>query len=342
MDRILKKSLFLTLIAASPAAAQTEWTSGRPDGHAPIGVMGDHTHAAGEFMLSYRFMRMNMDGNRSGTDEVTTQAVLSDFMVSPLRMPMNMHMVGLMYAPSDAVTLMGMVPYITQSMDHETRMGGLFTTESSGIGDVSLSALIGLKREGSTRAHLTLGASAPTGGTDERDVTPMGPDPVRLPYPMQIGSGTFDFRPALTFLGMSRSASWGLQGSAVLSIGENDQAYTWGNAVSGTGWFAIKAGSQLSLSARVLATVQGEIDGADPAYGNLMLAPTVRPDLRGGTRVDVPLGINVHFPDGVLKGHRIGAEWSFPVYQDLDGPQLETDWVLTVGWQKSFEPIGHH
>ena len=25
-----------------------------------------------------------------------------------------------------------------------------------------------------------------------------------------------------------------------------------------------------------------------------------------------------------------------------NGPQLETDWLLTVGWQKAFEPIGHH
>ena len=25
-----------------------------------------------------------------------------------------------------------------------------------------------------------------------------------------------------------------------------------------------------------------------------------------------------------------------------DGPLLETDRVLTVGWQKSFDPIGHH
>ena len=46
------------------------WTSSRPDGHAPIGVMTDHTHGAGEFMWSYRFMYMAMDGNRDGAAEV--------------------------------------------------------------------------------------------------------------------------------------------------------------------------------------------------------------------------------------------------------------------------------
>ena len=29
-------------------------------------------------------------------------------------------------------------------------------------------------------------------------------------------------------------------------------------------------------------------------------------------------------------------------YRSLHGPQLEADRVLTVGWQKSFAPIGHH
>ena len=37
-------------------------------------------------MLSYRFMRMTMDGNRVGTDNVTPADVLQTYMVTPLRM----------------------------------------------------------------------------------------------------------------------------------------------------------------------------------------------------------------------------------------------------------------
>ena len=40
----------------------------RADGHAPIGVMGDHPPKTGEWMLSYRFMRMHLEGNRIGTN----------------------------------------------------------------------------------------------------------------------------------------------------------------------------------------------------------------------------------------------------------------------------------
>jgi hypothetical protein len=34
--------------------------------------------------------------------------------------------------------------------------------------------------------------------------------------------------------------------------------------------------------------------------------------------------------------HRLALELGAPIYQDLNGPQMETDWMLTVGWQKAF------
>ena len=49
----------------------------RADGHAPIGVMGDHLHKAGEWMLSYRFMRMDMAGNRDGTSDLSPEEIVT-------------------------------------------------------------------------------------------------------------------------------------------------------------------------------------------------------------------------------------------------------------------------
>ena len=329
-------------LPSAPLSAQTQWTASRPDGHAPIGVMADHTHSAGEFMFSYRYMRMEMDGNRDGTESLTTDDVLADFMVAPLNMPMNMHMVGAMYAPTDWLTLMGMGSYLSQSMEHRTRMGGEFKTSSSGFGDTRISGMFGLKRTGSVRAHLTAGVSIPTGSVDQTDVTPASaPDEAQLPYPMQTGSGTWDLLPGATVLGMTERGSWGVQASGTIRLGENDRSYTLGNAYQGTAWIAYRLTHHLSASTRVLARTWGDIEGADPAFTNPMMVPTVRTDLRAGTRVEIPVGLNWWFSDGVLAGHRIGVEMSFPVYQDLDGPQLETDWVLTVGWQKSFAPLGH-
>ena len=47
-----------------------------PEDHAPIMVMGDHMHKAGEYMVSLRHMDMSMDGNLSGTDDIADSAIL--------------------------------------------------------------------------------------------------------------------------------------------------------------------------------------------------------------------------------------------------------------------------
>ncbi len=299
--------------------------------------MGDHIHERDEYMLSYRFMHMNMDGNRTGTSEVSTSDVHRDFMVAPLDMTMTMHMLGVMYAPSDAITVMGGAKWIGKNMNHVTRMNAAFEATSSGLGDVGLSALVGLRRAGATRVHLMAGVSIPVGSIEETGVNPMsGGVAVQMPYPMQLGSGTWDILPGVTVLGMRERFSWGLQARGAIRMGENDRGYRQGNTVEGTAWLALKTTEYLSVSARVLLQNWGDYSRHDAAYRNPMMVPTVREDLRGGVRMAVPLGVNIYFRDGALKGHRIAAEWSMPVYQDLHGPQLDTDWMFTIGWQKSF------
>ena len=105
--------LLAALVWGGPAGAHAQsWSASRVDSHAPLGVMGDHTHEAGEWMLSFRAMRMVMDGNRTDTARVPADGVLVGYPVTPLRMPMDMYMVGAMYAPTDRLTLVGMVPVL--------------------------------------------------------------------------------------------------------------------------------------------------------------------------------------------------------------------------------------
>ena len=59
-------------------------------------------------------------------------------------MTVEMHMIGIMYGLTDEFTVMAMVPYIINSMEHLTRMGVRFTTESDGVGDVTLSGIYAL------------------------------------------------------------------------------------------------------------------------------------------------------------------------------------------------------
>ncbi|MFV9616707.1 MAG: transporter, partial [Gammaproteobacteria bacterium] len=284
-------------------------------------------------MLSYRFMSMEMDGNRIGTNSVG--APLPEYMVTPLSMDMDMHMIGVMYAPSDKLTLMAMVPYTSISMGHLVNMNGSnFTTESSGIGDVKLAATYGLFAKPGADFLFNIAVNAPTGSIDERDNT-TGTDDVHLPYPMQLGSGTWDFTPGLTYVQTYDSWSWGTQGLYTFRTGENDNGYTLGNQLIATAWAAKQLVKSTSLSFRLKALDWDNIDGSD---NKLMLTPamvpTADPNLRGGTRVDALIGINF-VPPG-FTSLRLAAEAGVPVYQKLDGPQLETDLVFTLGAQYTF------
>lgn len=312
-----------------------------PDAHAPIGVMGEHLHGRGEWMLSYRYSRMEMDGNRNGTDRVGTTEVLRSFPVTPTAMDMEMHMFGVMYAPADLVTVTAMLPYVRKSMNHRTRTGRRFETSADGLGDLKLGALVrlwetegyGMGGASAHRLHANLGLSVPTGTTDAKDDTPMGF--VRLPYPMQLGSGTVDLLPGLTWNGQAAGFTFGAQATGVLRTGRNGNGYRLGHAYELTSWLARPLVPWISASLRLDWNQVFDIEGQDDRLNPRMI-PTADPDLRAGRRLDVLLGLNFVVPKGPLVGHRLAVEFGLPVYQSLDGPQLETDWRLTAGWQYAF------
>ena len=79
-------------------AQEKKWSANRADGHAPAGVMGDHTHHKGEWMVSYRYMYMDMQDNINSTSLITAAAIHDMYMVAPEKMRMQMHMIGLMHA----------------------------------------------------------------------------------------------------------------------------------------------------------------------------------------------------------------------------------------------------
>ena len=81
------------------------------DDYSPLGVMGNHAHKAGDAMFSYRYGIMEMNGNLNGSTAVSTQDILdAGFMMAPTSMRMEMHMLGAMYAASDSISLMVMLP----------------------------------------------------------------------------------------------------------------------------------------------------------------------------------------------------------------------------------------
>ncbi|NNE76684.1 MAG: transporter [Pricia sp.] len=312
-----------------------KWTSGRPDGHAPISVMGDHMHGKGEWMFSYRYMLMNMEDLKRGSDDATFEDALSDYMVTPTKMPMNMHMLGAMYAPSDRITVVAMVNVTTMEMDHITRMGGVFTTETSGFGDINISGMYKILDRNRQIVHARLGFSLPTGSVTEKDVIPASaPNEVNLPYPMQIASGTFDSGLGVTYLFQGPVFSYGGRISGTFRFGKNERDYAYGNQYKFTNWFGSKLTDWFSLSAKLERILTSEIRGEDSNL-NPMMVITADTANSGGNILNSGIGFNLYAPSGALKNLRFGFEFGLPLYQDLNGIQLKNKETLTFGLQYS-------
>ncbi|NNE33896.1 MAG: transporter [Rhodothermales bacterium] len=306
----------------------------RPDMAPPQGVIGGMSPEQGAIMPILQYMHMSMDGNRDGTEKVSTAEVLAQFPIAPLSMDVDMLMAGVMYGVTDDFSAMAMIPYLWKSMDHVTGAGVGFTTRSEGFGDLRIIGGNDVYKTAQNKVTLSAGLSLPTGSTDKRDDTPAGPNQL-LPYPMQIGSGTFDLLPGITYAGRSAALSWGGQVNSIVRLGENSDDYALGNVYTASVWSARRWADWVSSSIRLTGEIVENTDGADPRL-NPMMVPTADPDLRGGTFLSAGLGLNFMVPSGPAAGARLSVEGIVPLVQDLDGPQVERDYAVLVGLRKSF------
>ncbi|MCY3720945.1 MAG: transporter [Candidatus Poribacteria bacterium] len=313
----------------------------RPDSHAPIGVMGDHAHKQGEVMLSYRFMAMDMRGLQSGTTALETTGALKAFMMAPTQMGMQMHMFGAMFAPHDEITFMAMTSYQQRHMEmqgahhhktgHHTHPVGSHEMSSAGIGDTKFEGLLTVWK----KPHLTLlgniGISLPTGSIEQK-----GENGQLLPYPMQLGSGSFQAHPGATIFGYYGNWSYGSQLRGAFPLHTNASDYRHGNTITTTAWGERRINDWISIGSRLLFSHEGNIHGSHPDL-NPKMSPSHRSDFRGGTRLDIALSSNLLVPTGnPLGGQRFAVEFIRPIYENLTGTQLKTTWRLLLGWQYAF------
>ncbi|MBL4762436.1 MAG: transporter [Gammaproteobacteria bacterium] len=355
-----KMAAFVILISTAiftHANADNSHNEARADSHAPIGVMAEHMHKKGEWMFSYRYMHMDMKDNGNGSSDISANSIATaipnrffglpgqppTLRVVPTQMTTEMHMFGLMHAPSDDLTMMVMLPFVKKTMDHITYMGGMgttvlggFTTKAEGVGDLKISGLYRLLDQGMHHWHANVGLSLPTGSNTETGtiLAPTGATPtVRLPYPMQLGSGTYDILAGLTYSGKIDDYSWGAQYSGTFRTG-SDEGYTLGDVHKVTGWVQKLLNPNTAISARLNYLDAGNISGIDPTI--VLPVQTADPDRQGKERVDLAIGLTLLGTQGDFKGQRLAFEASQPLHQNLEGPQLKSDLMITVGYQQAW------
>ncbi len=323
---------------------------------APLGVMTDHIHNKGQWMLTYTYMNTMFQGNNIGADKVNDNTVYKNYMMAPENMSMQMHMVMAMYGVTDRLTVMAMGGYMSNNMNMnmDSKGGYMFMngswmympagtnmgmqTSSSGITDTKVSALYNFSGIAAQRIIGSIGISLPTGSIKETGTTILGENQ-RLAYDMQTGTGSFSIDPDITYARKYGLFYWGADAGADVKLNYNSLGYKDGNMYHATAWAGYQFLPFLSGTFRVEDVHTDKVSGYDQAVDNQFYQendPTSRTANYGGTWMNVYLGLNFHIMKPVLEHFRIMAEYGMPVYQNLNGTQMSLKSNLLAGLQYSF------
>lgn len=341
------------LLAFAPTAALADNTEDhivaigqRADEHGPAGIMGDHIHKGGEWMIGVSWMHDEYSGaNQTGTRKATDAEIAAAGFTSRTRkMTMDMVMLHLMYAPSDRVTFTIMPSWMRMEMTmlgigapmtggmgghghHALAPGETATHAVSGISDTEVGALLLLHRTPSLSVHAGLAVSVPTGSVSRRNH-----DGSFVHYGMQPGRGTWDVIPSLTVSGGDETLGWGAQARYRFAAeSRNESGFRFGDKLDASVWLTRPLSPAAALTARLAYRDEGQIKGHYTGAHN-HAAPPDRQGNYGGQLVEAGLGANV-----ILDGKwRLGAEATLPVHQDVNGFQAPKDFGVNLNLSRMF------
>ena len=285
-------------------------------------------------MVSYRYMQMDMQNNIMGSQSVSNADVFNNYLMSPEKMTMDMHMLMIMYGLSDKITLMAMPTYIVSGMTMNMystaapmQMPGMApntvmpnSTGVSGFGDTKLYALYGIAQNSHYNLIASAGLSLPTGSINEKAYTNVYSD-LRADYDMQTGTGTVDFLPGISLLAHETGFDWGVQAMGTLRPLYNANGYRFGNEGMMELWIAKKWNSFISNSIRMEAIADGPMSGYDAGLVTLM-EPSADAANYGGFKAYIYPGINFYPGTLLSTTFKVRIEYGLPVYQYAEGIQM--------------------
>lgn len=331
------------LLAFAPAAFHgvhgqmpvQDWTD-RPDAVAPVGISDDFIPAPRSIDVRYLFGARDHEGFLLGTTEFPTQQIPNEgWEMVPHTMTVQTHSVEVRTALTDWLGFSARVPFQRSSGEFATE-DVIGTVSAWGLGDVEVNALYGLHDEWPFRAHVIAGVLIPTGQTDLAGELPDAPGESQLlPYPMQPGFGTLAVLPGAVFAAENEFGTVGMKAGARVPIGNADEDWHRGTELNGQVWMAYRFSEWISGSVRLSYVDVRGMEGMDPDLDPAS-SPLADPLLQGGTRFDLPIGVNVEFPRGPLAGNRLFGELVVPAHQNLDGPQIRSRYGLILGWGVRF------
>lgn len=325
-------------------------------GHPPAGVMFGHMLGqAGDMMVgySYKYSDWSTGMQQRTRTGISDQELIDNACKGGVcefkadGMAMHMHMINFMYAPTDWLNLVLMPQFAYKKMDMQPLPNSTVTVggfhENNGLGDTLFGGLIKIFNSENQHIHLGIVGSAPTGRIDVTFDSFINDKSQLQSFGMQLGSGTWDLKPSLTYTGKSGNWYWGVQATGTKRLQHRNRfGYILGDEIEGSLWGGYRALDWMSFSVRNIYKAQGSIRGdvnriiPVPLGQTAQLTPLENPANKGGQFWDIGVGATLSVPRGEYAGHSLSVEWLQPVIHDLNGYQLERDGTLAVRWGYAF------
>ena len=338
---------FIMLSWVSVAQAYIGLCCAHCGGNMPLNIFGGGIPEPKEFRFKFSQMIMEMGPLRDGTDEISNDDLIgsangTNFPALPTNMQMYMTMIGAAYSFSDDFAVMGMTSYIENTMRMNLSNGNDFTMTSGGVGDVTLLAKYRAYADDNlvptNQVSVLFGLSLPSGSINKKfsNHTNDTFNGSLLPFKMQLGSGTVDPIIGLTYQGSRDPFWWGFNTQLEGHIYDNEQGYRRAQELR-YDFYAMK---QVHDKVVVHAQLNGWYEGkfSDEAYdvrvlgaghnalstANNLISPLFDPDNYGGHKLHFGLGVQFQ----PLPLHVMELTASVPIHQDLNGPQLQDNWMV--------------
>ena len=302
-------------------------------------ITEERTNSDGEsrkWSFAYTYRRLSSGQYRSGTQDFTFDEVLfspgetrtlQNFPVVPTFICQNVHAFSTSYAVSKSINLSLVVPYIAQGTDHISSVPNFpeFLLKSKGVGDIGLSASYLKRLTPDSALQFNGGIRVPTGSIDQMGDTPRNGAGTleRLPYTMQIGSGTVDLTASANYSRKFNDVQVGLNANTTIRTGMNDNNYRLGNNYGLAASVQYTKHKHIQPGIRVNFREIERIKGADLSL--LVPAPIpfpagiTNPDNYGGEKVNIAALVKI-CPEKDCKVSFSG-EYGIPIYQNLNGIQ---------------------
>jgi hypothetical protein len=310
---------------------------GKCGGNMPLNIPGAGTPEPHEFRIKVNLSWGKMVGLRRGTSNRSTSEAHGQYMMAPRKMDMYMSSVSVGYAFSDRffAGIMGM--YVNKDMEMIQKGNGKRSSMySQGVADTMLMTKTLLYADDflvpKSQVSLLLGVSIPTGSIDQDERGAI------LPYSMQLGSGTFDPFFGILYEGSSSPLWWGANASYLARTYENYKSYNLGDEyrldVYGMYQARHNLVGELQIKSKYVDDIEGEAREIEQdGDGHMMSNPNMAfmsnlfdPDNYGGSTVDLTTGVQWQ----PFHNHILNAQFSFPLFQNLHGTQLERDFTASI------------